>query len=114
MKEYKRFTEEKHPDRCYYNQMNFIDVDDMYDCLAQLEDKIQQQELVSLKSVAKILNQWWDCPCNFRFDEQDVADYMYEKYDDWCEENCDKMMEDSTGCWEMLLKAKLKELQGGK
>lgn len=108
MKDYKRLTEKT-------KLGTYIIGDDspIIKRLGELEDKIEQQELVSLNSVAKLLNHWWDCPCNFIFDEVDVSDYMYENCGDWCEENCDKMMEDSTGCWEMLLKAKLKELRGG-
>lgn len=48
MKDYKRFTEAPSKDRCYYNQMDFIDVDEMYDRLAELEDLIEQGRLIEL------------------------------------------------------------------
>ena len=48
MKEYKRLTDTYSEDRCYYNQMDFINVDEMYDRLAELEDKIEQGLLVEL------------------------------------------------------------------
>lgn len=78
------------------------------------KQKIEQQELVSLNSVAKLLNNWFDSPCAYGLNGEFVAEYMFEKCGDWCEENCDKMMDDSTGCWEMFLKTKLAELRGGK
>lgn len=82
-------------------------------CLADFEDKIERQEMVSLNSVAKLLNNWFDSPCAYGLNNEFVAEYMFEKYGDWCEENCAKMMDCSTSCWEMFLKAKLKELRGG-
>lgn len=84
------------------------------DKLGELEDKMEKQEIVSLNSVAKLLNNWFDSPCVYGLNNEFVAEYMFEKYGDWCEENCVEMMDDSTGCWEMFLKAKLQELRGGK
>ena len=51
MKDYKRLTDEPSNDRCYYNQMDFIDVDEMYDRLADLEDKIERGELVDINEL---------------------------------------------------------------
>ena len=70
-----------------------------------------QITLVDISTIAKFLNEWFDCPCDFTLNEEDVGLYMFEKYGDWCEKNCGKMLEDSSPCWEKYLKAKLKELQ---
>ena len=63
----------------------------------------------SIKKIAKLLNEWFECPCNFTLNEEDVALYMFEQYGDWCEKNCDT--ENYSKCWEQYLKVKLKELQ---
>ena len=82
------------------------------DRLAELEDKIEQGELVSVKAIAKLLDFMFnDYPCNYIFDTLEVSKYMVEKYGDWCEENCSKHGQDCTPCWEMFLKAQLKELK---
>lgn len=86
----------------------------MYNRLYELENKIEQQELVSLNNVAKLLNNWFDNPCVYGLHNEFVAEYMFEKYGDWCEDNCGKKTVDSPICWEMFLKAKLAELRGGK
>lgn len=64
----------------------------------------------SIKKFAKLLNEYLGCPCNFMFGDTDVSLYMYEQYGDWCDKNCGEMLEDNTLCWEMYLKAQLKEL----
>lgn len=46
--EYKRLTEQHSKGRCYYNEMDHIDVDEMYDRLAELEDKIENGTLIEL------------------------------------------------------------------
>lgn len=79
----------------------------------EYQDKIEQGTLIDIKTISKLLNEWFECPCNFTLNEEDVASYMFEKYGDWCDKNCDKMLEDYSPCWEMYLKAKLKELQNG-
>ena len=38
MKEYKRLTEK---DSCYYDEMHRLDIDEIYNRLAELEDKIE-------------------------------------------------------------------------
>lgn len=48
MNEYKRLTASYYKDRNYYNEMDNIDVDEMYDRLAELEDKIEQGLLLEL------------------------------------------------------------------
>ena len=73
-----------------------------------LDKAHKEKELVSLKSVATFLNEFLECPCKFTFNDKDVALYMGEHYEGWCEENCAKH-NDYTPCWEMYLKAKLKE-----
>lgn len=81
------------------------------DC-QDLVTKIEQGELVSVKAVAKLLNNTFECPCGYIFKDEDVAEFMFKHYEGWCEENCAKNTEDNTPCWEMYLKAKLKELNG--
>ena len=120
MKDYKRLTDKTKAEQlvdCY--DCTYCGVGYLYDChikvcerLAELEDKIEQGELVSVKEVAKFLDFMCnDYPCNYIFDTLEVSEYMVEKYGDWCEENCSKHGQDCTPCWEMFLKAKLKEIQ---
>ena len=107
MQYYKRLTEK---DSCYYNEMDYIDVDEMYYRLAELEDKIENGTLVEIGEVAKLFNRIWECPCDFVLDNEDVCDIIREKVEeDWCDKNCDT--EDFSKCWEVYLKPKLKELQ---
>ena len=92
---------------------NYDQFNEMYNILYELEDQIEQGELVSIKSVAKLLNNWFDSPCVYSLNNEFVAEYMFEKYGDWCEDNCGKETVDSPICWEMFLNAKLAELRGG-
>lgn len=79
--------------------------------LAELEDKIERGELISVKTIAKLMERILDAPCNYELDGQDVVEYMCDNLGNWCEENCKNR--DYEMCWVMYLKAKLKELQNG-
>lgn len=89
----------------------YLDYAKVNNALYELENKIEKGTLIDIKTISGLLNEWFECPCNFTLNEEDVALYMFEKYGDWCDKNCDKMLEDYSPCWEMYLKAKLKELQ---
>lgn len=115
MKDYKRLTRKELEQLIEDGELVSKDWhDEQVMIYEDIKQKIEQQELVSLKSVAKLLNNWFDSPCVYGLNNEFVAEYMFEKYGDWCEENCNKMLEDSSPCWEMFLKAKLAELRGGK
>ena len=45
MSDYKRLTKK---DSCYYDEMDNIDIDEVYNRLAELEDKIENGTLVEL------------------------------------------------------------------
>ena len=127
MKDYKRLT--KQLDENFYvedclncpknwccgqDDNDFMCREALQQRLGELEDKIEQQELVSLNSVAKLLYKWFDLPCHHSHTNFDFAEYMYKKHGDWCEDNCGKLTADNSHCWEMFLKSKLAELRGGK
>lgn len=108
MKEYKRKTDSETA-KALKKRNTFLNP--FYTYLAELEDKIEQGELVSIKAVATLLKRIFDdTPCDYVFADEDVAEFMCKHYESWCEENCPENTNNGTTCWEMYLKAKLKEL----
>ncbi len=125
MKKYKRLTEKdkngKNSIDCGKKCPNYENCNcSIFTCnkfiinrLAELEDKIEQQEMVSIKDVVKLFNKIWECPCDYIFDDEDVNEVICKNVgEDWCEKNCPTEWDDYTKCWEQYIKAKLKELKG--
>lgn len=54
------------------------------------------------------LGKYFDLPCSYTIDGQDVPDYMAEKCSDWCELNCG--VASAGECWKQYFKM-LKEDQ---
>lgn len=77
--------------------------------LCDFEDKMEQGTLVEIKTIAKILNNTFGCPCDYGLDE-----YAVSQYNDWCEKSCGGVCDadDYTACWETYLTTKLRELKG--
>ena len=81
--------------------------------LEEYRTKIENGTLVELNTIAKLFNRLWECPCDYIFDNKDVNEFICENVEeDWCEKNCSTDWNDYSKCWEVYLKAKLKELQG--
>lgn len=81
------------------------------DRLAELEDKIEQNELLSIEDIAKLWDKLWGAPCEYEICGENAIDVIWKHTDyNWCERKCGTV--DSALCWEEYLKAKLKELQG--
>jgi hypothetical protein len=77
--------------------------------LCQLEDKIENGTMVEIKTIAKILNNTFGCPCDYGLDV-----YAVSHYDDWCKKSCGGVCDadNYTACWETYLTTKLRELKG--
>ena len=122
MKGYKRLTEPENLDgyveercgSCHYYDKDKCTDKDCYEVikhrLCKLEDKIEDGTLVEIAEIAKFFNKLWECPGDYIFDDKDVCDLIRENTEeDWCEKSC--YTEDFSKCWEVYLRAKLKELQ---
>lgn len=123
MKDYKRLTTynekykcyaidnnklQKGDDVCYMDTNEDIFVGGAIDKFADLEDKIENGTLVEIKTIAKIMNNTFGCPCEYGLDV-----YAFSQYDDWCEKSCGGVCDadDYTACWETYLTTKLRELK---
>ena len=82
------------------------------DRLAELEDKIEKGDLVSIKSVSKFIEMAFasEPPCSYEIDGDYCIDVIETNTKEWCETHCD-VKDVYTECWEQYLRAKLKELQ---
>ena len=115
MGDYKRLTKWEIPNCASVNGCSPIDKDiaNAINRLAELEDKMENDTLVDIETVAKLMVEIMDdCLCNFH----DIAEYMYEHCGDWCDKSCDSVSAtgDFTPCWVKYLTAKLYELKRGK
>lgn len=120
MKEYNRITKKDEQYGNYVqNEIGTVAISGygkihgtVIDYLAELEDKIENGTLIELNAVAKLFNRLWECPCDYIFDNKDVNEFICENVEeDWCEKNCPINWSDYSKCWEVYLKAKLKELE---
>ena len=68
------------------------------------------QRLTEMEKQIDFIYGWlaeiWDVPCNYGFDEKDVADEMHEKREEWCE-GCNE--HDAKDCWKKYLEMKYEE-----
>lgn len=64
--------------------------------------------MVSIKTVAKFLDEILDAPCNYEFFNESVAEFMFKNNEDWCKKCCPSD-NSYTCCWEEYLRHKLKE-----
>lgn len=92
MTKYKRLTDKEHRYKycanCKYRNCQYCDEEmyldvKAYDRLVELEDKIENNTLIDIETVAKLMiTTFDDCPCNFH----DIAEYMCDHYRD-CRRN---------------------------
>lgn len=122
---YKRLTIRSKDGYAHYNcsKKDMKDCELYYNCgechkstevlyrLAELEDKIEQGELISVKTIAKFIEMAFasEPPCYYGIDGDDCVDVIETNTKEWCETHCNT--DSYTECWEQYLKAKLKELQ---
>lgn len=76
------------------------------DRLAGFEDMIENIELVSVDSIATILEDIFDNPCN----DELIDEYMNEECNDWCDPSVKCDTKQSCKCWKKYLQTRLKEI----
>lgn len=108
---YERLTKRDKDGKINVPLMNAYYIMQAYDRLADLEDKIESGDILTLDTLVKLfVEAFGDEPCNFGLFGVDINDYMYEHCGEWCEKECDNATPDK--CWKKFLQARLKELQG--
>ena len=68
------------------------------------------QRLTEMEKQLDFIYSWlaemWEHPCNYGFENEDVATEMHEKCEEWCE-GCDNHT--AKDCWKQYLKMKFAE-----
>ena len=72
--------------------------------------KIIDKTSLTADEILDFLSNVMDSPCNYGLDGVDVADFMFDKYGDWCEKNCNN--NNYKECWKKFIMARMR-LGGG-
>ena len=68
--------------------------------------RIIDKTSLTADEILDFLSNVMDSPCNYGLDGVDVADFMFDKYGNWCEEHCNN--NDYKECWRKFIMARMR------